>query len=137
MRDDLGQRETFDQETCVSVVARLILFREINNMKHKGTIRLSPTMIQNLERFLKVPICDCGRGEIIFDQEHLFDNGMRMAIQIVTSETPDEEPAWTQGVLYDKKGNELNCTEVGESLCGEFAVKYGSNEYVVEVVMSL
>jgi len=55
-----------------------------------------------------------------------------MAIQVITSEEPDE-PAWTQGVLFDENGNELGCTGAGESFIGEYVVWNQKDEYLVNV----
>jgi hypothetical protein len=52
-----------------------------------------------------------------------------MAIQVIASETPDEEECWTQGVLFNPAGLELGCTDVGESFLGEYQV----DNYVVNV----
>jgi len=92
---------------------------------------------QELEKFCHVPPKDCGRGEAIFDQEFVFENGMRMAIQVIASENPDTEECWTQGVLFNKIGIEVGCTDVGETFLGEYQIKdtVYSNEYLVEVVL--
>ena len=59
-----------------------------------------------MERFCNEPPMDCGRGEAIFDEEIVFSNGWRMIIQVISSENPDKEPCWTQGVVFDPNGNE-------------------------------
>lgn len=68
-----------------------------------------------------------------FDQEVVFENGMRMAIQVCASGNPTEESCWTQGVLFDQHGNERGCTDVGESFLGEYCVECDGDEYVTEV----
>lgn len=69
-------------------------------------------------------------GTVLFDREAVFADGHRMAIQVVSS--PDE-PAWTQGVLFDANGAELGCTDVGESFLGEYSVLDGGTRYSVLV----
>jgi hypothetical protein len=62
------------------------------------------------------------KGEVVFDEEAVFLNGARMAIQVIAPNEPESEPCWTQGVLFDKTGNELGCTEVGSCFLGEYVV---------------
>ena len=75
-----------------------------------------------------------GKDVPLFDREVLFDNSMRMAIQVCPSVDPDTEECWTQGVLYDKDGNECGCTDVGDSFLGEYCIWCDGVEYVVDVV---
>ena len=86
-------------------------------------------LAEQVNNLLGNPDSDTGRGEVIFDREVVFSDGNRMAVQVVASNEPSEEPCWSQGVLFDSKGNELGCTDVGESLLGEFIV----NDYVTNV----
>ena len=75
-----------------------------------------------LEEWCDKPPTDVGRGEVLFDEEVVFKDGTRMAIQAICSEDPTSEPIWTQGVLFGEEGTELGCTDVGESFYGEFQV---------------
>lgn len=78
-----------------------------------------------------------GNGEVYFDREVVFPNGMRVAIQLIASEYDfiDEftPPAWTQGVLFNPDGFEVCCTDVGDSLSGEYTLFDGDDEYTVLV----
>jgi hypothetical protein len=78
----------------------------------------------------------CG-GETLFDQEVLFDDGMRVAIQVIESQSDIQEdfaePAWTQGVLFTPEGQEISCTEVQESLTGVYHCPDGDDVYIVTV----
>ena len=58
------------------------------------------------------------QGETIFDEDVKFDDGMIMVIQAIDCV---DEPAWTQGVLFDD-GCEIGCTEVKETLDGIYIV---------------
>ena len=103
-------------------------------MEYKGILEVEPALADELERFCQEPPGDCGRGETLFDREVRFPNGNRMAIQVIASETPDEESCWTQGVVFDPFGNELGCTDVGESFLGEYHVStLEDGTYVVDV----
>jgi len=89
---------------------------------------------RQLEQACREPLADCARDEILFDQEVKFVNGNRMAIQVIASGNA-EETAWTQGVVFDADGNELGCTDVGESFAGEYCVMDDGDEYVCNVVL--
>ncbi len=79
-------------------------------------------------------------GGVEYCEDVLFDDGRFMTIQVCASENPSEESCWTQGVLYERSGNdpvvayELTCTDVGDSFLGEYHLDYDGNEYIVEVV---
>ena len=91
-----------------------------------------------MEQFCKkppLPKHNVPKDSAIFDEEVVFDNGHRVAIQVVTTTEPDKESCWTQGVLFDKAGNELCCTEVGESFLDEYYLfdNYTGDVYIVNV----
>lgn len=104
-------------------------------MKIGRTMLVNEKIGKQLEAFCLTPPCDCGRGEVLFDQEMVFSNGIRMAIQVIASEEPNEESCWTQGVLFDQIGNELGCTNVGETFLGEYCIPFEKVDYVVNVVL--
>lgn len=99
----------------------------------KAILQVRSTVANKLELLCRKPDSDCGKGEVLFDREVKFPNGFRMAIQVIASESPATESAWTQGVLFDQKGNEIGCTDVGESFLGEYTVE----DYTTEVVSIL
>ncbi len=103
-------------------------------MRYEATLRVQKETAELMEKWCQEPPMDCGRGEPVFDEEVRFANGNRMAIQVIASENPNEESCWTQGVVFDKKGNELGCTDVGESFLGEYQVwdRYKPGVYEVE-----
>jgi hypothetical protein len=87
-----------------------------------------------LEQACRTPLDGCGRDETLFDQEVVFDNGNRMAVQVIASGNLAES-AWTQGVVFAADGEELGCTDVGESFGGEYHVPVDGDEYVCNVVL--
>jgi hypothetical protein len=103
-------------------------------MQYKKTLTVKNDEAEQLEHFCHEAPGSCGRDEPIFDEEVVFDNGKRMAIQVIASTEPDKEPCWTQGVVFDSMGNEMGCTDVGDSFLGEYSVFDGEDEYVVDVV---
>jgi hypothetical protein len=104
-------------------------------MEYKTTLEVEKKLARKLEKACKTPLKDCARDEPIFDHEVLFENGNRMAIQVIATTEPDEEPCWTQGVVFDTVGNELGCTDVGESFLGEYYVETSDDTYTCEVVV--
>ena len=81
---------------------------------------------------------DIGKDEKIFDESVTFDDGKIMDIQVIAP--IENESCWTQGVLYEKEVEgsfliEVACTDVGESILGEFHVLHEGNEYICEVKM--
>ena len=91
-------------------------------------------MVVNAETCLQLEMC-CRKSsghrnsETLFDREVKFNDGKRFAVQVIDSDVEDE-PAWTQGVLFDKDGYELGCTHVGDEFIGEYIV----DDYQVEVL---
>lgn len=75
----------------------------------------------------------CGLGEVLFDRDVTFDDGRRMSIQVIASEQPGE-PAWAQGVVFDRGGPERSRTPVGNSFLGKYLVEVDGTTYVTTVV---
>jgi len=104
-------------------------------MKYKGVIPVDQTMASKMERICREPDAAVKKASVEFDQEYRFANGIRMAVQVCSSNTPAEESCWTQGVLFTPDGSEVGCTDVGESFLGEYNITYGDDEYEVDVVV--
>lgn len=75
-----------------------------------------------------------GESGTLFDEEVHFSNGMMVVIQVCPA---NEESPWSQGVLYFKDDcggfHEVNCTEVHDSLTGEYVLDDEDDEYHVTV----
>ena len=97
------------------------------------TMAVPRGQIDSLELLCRGPATGCGRDETVFDQEVRFDDGRRMAIQVVSPNEPDSESCWTQGVLFSADGEELGCTEAAESFCGQYRVEAEDGIYTVVV----
>jgi hypothetical protein len=94
---------------------------------------LVPQIIaEEMNRICKVADPNVSCKVRAFDREHVFDNGLRMAIQVCPTPYPSE-PCWAQGVLFDAEGFELVVTEVRDKLTGEFTVEYDGDVYTIEV----
>lgn len=112
--------------------------KAINGQKFEATLEVEQDRLAGLRKLCQDgSACeDLGKDEVPFDEEVKFPNGMRMAVQVCSalrSHLEPREPCWTQGVLFDPNGNELGCTDCGESVEGEFCVSHGIDDYVVTV----
>lgn len=103
-------------------------------MKLSKELRVSQLIAEQMEKICSEICGDVKRDGVEFDQEVVFENGNRMAIQVCGPGNPLEETCWTQGVVFDSDGNELGCTDCGESFLGEYCVIVGDDEYVVNVI---
>jgi len=105
-------------------------------MRHYAKITVSPELAELMERLCECPPLpdhDVQRCSTTFDHEVRFENGNRMAVQVVVPNDPDIESCWTQGVMFDNLGNELACTEPGDTFLGEYSITWWDEEFVVEV----
>ena len=66
-----------------------------------------------------------------FDDEVVFSNGYRMAIQVCSGEG---ESAWTQAILFDADGNQLSFTEAQPEFLGKYEIAWCDSLYVVHVI---
>lgn len=96
------------------------------------TLTLPADTIDRLEELCRGPATDCRRDECVFDREVEFDDGRRMAIQVIASSEP-AEGCWTQGVLFDADGAELGCTDVCDAFAGEYVVECDGRRYAAVV----
>lgn len=96
------------------------------------TLTLPADTIDRLEELCRGPATDCGSDETVFDHEVTFDDGRRMAIQVVAPNDPAES-CWTQGVLFEAGGAELGCTEPGDAFAGDYEVCCDGNVYSARV----
>jgi len=83
------------------------------------------------------PDGDNGKCETVFDEEVAFPGGLRFAVQVCATTDPATEECWTQGVLFTAEGHEIGCTEVGESLLGEFTLDHDGDILEVTVITDM
>lgn len=103
-------------------------------MKYTGEMKVDTEVAVEMERLCRKADSSISKDCTQFDREFKFPNGFRMAVQVCSTLDPSEESCWTQGVMFDKIGNELGMTEVGESFLGEYCVMFDGDEYEVNVV---
>jgi hypothetical protein len=96
----------------------------------KSLVVTNVTLFDRLEAELRAgkQVADAGRTEILFQHTVQFSGDIQMDIKVVNS----EDGPWTEGVLFDL-GGEIGCTEVGDSLAGEYIVPAYDKEFSVIV----
>ncbi len=90
------------------------------------TIEVEASLFDKLEVLIAAeqPVEGMGENDMVFLQSATFSNSIEMDIKIVNS----MESPWTEGVLLEH-GCEVGCTDVGESLAGEYIVEFEGTEY--------
>lgn len=58
------------------------------------------------------------------------ENDYEMEIQICTS----EDDVWCQAVLFDNDGCELCCSDVDDTLEGDWELEYNGDKYIVNII---
>jgi len=102
-------------------------------VQYEKKLLVDAHVASEMVRIVLEPDSSVKKDGVEFDEEVVFDDGIRMAIQVCASGDPCNEPCWTQGVLFTPEGNEIGCTDVGESFLGEYHIKHENTEYVVTV----
>jgi hypothetical protein len=100
----------------------------------KGYIEVPDHILLEMERLCAAPCHGVRKYGVEYDEELMFPDGCHMAVQVCAPGDPAAESCWTQGVLWDKRGNEVGCTDVGESFAGEYCVPWKGEDYVVVIV---
>lgn len=58
------------------------------------------------------------------------DNDYEMEIQVCTS----EDDVWCQAVLFDNMGIERCCSDVDDTLEGDWELEYNGDKYIVNII---
>jgi hypothetical protein len=103
-------------------------------MLRQTTMVIDPALASKMEEFLHVAPLDCGRDEVLFDHEVLFEDGTRGVVQVIAPNSPEDgDTAWSQCVLFDTDGHEMSVSVPCDSLLGAFHMDYFDDTYVVNV----
>lgn len=100
-------------------------------MQYHKTIKVSENLANQMQEICDKADSSTKKDGTEFDHDVLFENNFNMAIQVIGA--GDEEPGWTQGVLFDTDGNEVGCTEVKDTFLGEYKVTLDGDDYIVNV----
>ena len=107
-------------------------------MVYNGVIEISKSVADELEKILTVePTCEeeCFGEDETYRESFVFPNGYFMDIKCcgVQYEEDSVNTAWTESVLFDKRGCEVACSEVEENFVGKWEMEYNGDTYVVDV----
>ena len=61
-----------------------------------------------------------------------FDNGYQMDVKCCGCQ---DEPSWTEAVLFNQKGYELCCTDPDDDFEGEWRLEYDNEIYIVNILV--
>lgn len=100
--------------------------------KMREVLKVSKQLAARLEAMCENPMEERTKELTAYDEEVVFDDGTRMAIQVCYSDT-EGESCWCQGVLFASDGSELGCTDVSDTFLGEYFIDYEDVEYCVDV----
>jgi len=99
--------------------------------KATKTIRLKPDELKEANRLLALSTQerDSKEAATLMKWTAKFEDGFEADVKIVNG---DSGP-WSETVLFDAKGNEVGCTEVGEAILGESLFEVDGRVYEVLV----
>lgn len=104
-------------------------------MKLTTEIKVPSNQVSFLQRAMNVPNSDFRRDEIVWEGESRFSDGTQAVFQVCASNDPEEEPCWSQIVLFDEHGAEIACSDVSETVLGPCDFFYiDGTAYTVNVV---
>lgn len=102
-------------------------------MQFKKTLAVERHVADEMNRICQ-ELDDSVTDGTAFDEEVVFDDGNRVAIQVCGG--GGDSTCWTQGVLFAPDGEELAFTDALPTFTGqEYVVEYDGDEYIVEVVV--
>lgn len=97
-------------------------------MRHDLEIVVDDENRNLIDRCMKI---EDSSDEVLFDKEYKFDDGVRLALRICSSRTFYNDPSniWTEGILFNRFGEEIGLTDVGDSVYGEYLFFVDGDEY--------
>ena len=102
-------------------------------MKYEATLMISRHEFEELNRILNYPDMDCGSGEQVFTKYCEFENGYYVCVDVIADLKPTLYPAWSQAMLYDEDGVDVNCSQVMDYIAGDWFLWDNDDEYILHV----
>ena len=102
-------------------------------MEHFATLKIDKEELDYYEHTMKTAMFNAGDGNLVTMWTVEFDDGHFADLKIVDCSRREGGP-WSEVVLFDSNGCEVDCTEVDDSLRGEWWVRDGENENYTVVV---
>lgn len=98
-------------------------------MIYNENLVVAPFIADDLELIIEKSNSSVKQNGTEFDEEVVFENKYFMVIQVCA----DDGDCYSQGVLYDNKRNELDCTQPQYFFVGEYVIEFGDDTYIVNV----
>jgi hypothetical protein len=97
-------------------------------MQHNLEIDVDEENKNLIDRCMSV---EAGGDEVLFDKEYKFDDGVRLALRICSSRAFYNDPyqIWSEAILFNRFGEELAVSDVGDSVYGEYLFFVDGDEY--------
>jgi len=91
------------------------------NIERKTQVTVPASEYDQLEKFLmqEEAVSDAGRDEVLGCYTGKFEDGIQVDVKVVNS----EDGPWSEAVFFNKRGSEIGCTEVYDTLGGLFECK--------------
>lgn len=104
------------------------------SVEYRSTLYLSDAAWKTIEGFLNAKSEDEYQGEDnTISYTVRFPDGKEMDVKCCGCQ---EEPSWTEAVLFDEKGCQLTYTDVWDEFIGTWELTYKDAIYIVEVKVS-
>ena len=102
-------------------------------------IQLCPAETNRLERLCSRPDPDLESDAVIFSRGVEFDEDRIAYVQVISDRNPQKKPCCTQAVLFQRGVTdeliELACTPPGTTVLGEYNMRLGDSEYMIDVIV--
>lgn len=97
-------------------------------MRHELEIIIDEDKKNLINRCMNI---EADSDEVLFDEEYVFNDGVRLALRICSSRSFYDEPyqTWTEGILFNRFGEEIGLTEPGDKICDEYLFFVDNDEY--------
>lgn len=94
---------------------------------HTADIAIDKDILNLWEAFLLCKDIDYdaekwGQNTCVWCQTAKFDDGMEMDVKVCTNSKEDKD-CWSEAVLFTPDGSQVDCTEVCDSLRGEWRIE--------------
>lgn len=106
----------------------------IKPITHESVIKLLESEVEQLTAYIhgtqNPPQIENGSwGVVLFSRDGIFPDGARISLEVVHDR---DNGVWCQGVLYDKQGAEIGCTENICRLLENIEIQSNAISYVVK-----
>lgn len=105
-------------------------------MTYDAVMYIESGKYEQLQRLLELPDGTLDGDLPVYEkciQLNHIPGGKQVLLQVIASTNPVSESCWSQCLLLDQDGSELDCTEVHETLDKTYELFYLNDSYNVDV----